>query len=589
MALSLRGWRNLKLRGKKHSDQNVIDSPRASIPVYAQQLALSAFHQKNALKRSWAFLELDRGDITVVVIYGITMGLFSLAVPIAVQSLVNTVAFTGLRQPLLVLSTLLAVALGIWAALRALQLRVVEMLQRRLFVRIVAEINTRLVRVKSGAFQTRNGPELLNRFFDVFLAQKSVANLLTDGLDAALIVVVGLTVLAFYHPWLLGFDLILVVTAVYVFSFLGRGGIQSGISESKAKYAVAGWLEEMARHPVLFKLDASRDFAQKRSHTLALDYLQKRDSHFRVVFRQFVGALSIQVFASVTLLAIGGLLVMNKQLTIGQLVAAELIVTAVLISIAKLGRKVETFYDFLASVDKMGELLDLPLEDSVGDSELIFDTDRPVLATEGLQLQKNIEKVCTLTFAVGQNESVHVHGLGEQAATALGDALFGLSPVKHGILEFGGRDVRDISVDALRRKVAVVRDAEALPGSIRDNMCAADATLSSEDIWELLDAVGLKNDIRHLPQGLHTELGPKGAPLSYGQLLRLTLARVLVGHPVLVILDQVFDRLPPDAQTALASSLPQFSNLSILALSEQPLLYTWCDRSIDFSEESVDV
>ena len=335
--------RRFPLRLFRRRQSPVTDEISPQLPDYARALAPESFNEANPLRRTMAFIKLDRSDVTVLAVYGIAIGLFSLAVPVTVQALVNSVAFTGLRQPLLVLTILLAMALGVWATLRALQLRVVEMLKRRLFVRIASEIAQRLPHVQHGAFETRNGPELLNRFFDIFTAQKAFANLLTQGLDAALVAGVGLVVLAFYHPILLAFDVVLIATSVLVFWVLGHGGVKSGIAESKAKYAVAGWLEEMARHPVLFKLEASRNFAAARTSELALTYLQQRDRHFGVVFRQFVGALSTQVLASVALLALGGMLVMERQLTIGQLVAAELIVTAVVASIISLGNKVETF------------------------------------------------------------------------------------------------------------------------------------------------------------------------------------------------------------------------------------------------------
>lgn len=319
------------------------------------------------LRRTRQLLALEREDIVVIVIYGIALGLLSLAVPIAVQSLVNTVAFGSLIQPLVVLAVLLAVALTGAAILRALQVRIAEMLQRRLFVRIVTEIGGRLPRVSAKALEAANGPELLNRFFDVFTTQKSVASLLLGGVDALLIALVGLIVLAFYHPALLAFDIVLIICAILVLIPMGRGGTATSVAESKAKYAVAGWLEEMARHPLSFKLAGGEEFAAARINTLAGAYLAKRDRHFRIVFRQVVGALTIEVLASVSLLAVGGILVIERQLSIGQLVAAELIVTAVVASIAKLGGKVEVFYDLVAAVDKLGEILDLPIERSDGE------------------------------------------------------------------------------------------------------------------------------------------------------------------------------------------------------------------------------
>ena len=99
-----------------------------------------------------------------------------------------------------------------------------------------------------------------------------------------------------------------------------------------------------------------------------------------------MGALTIEVVASVALLALGGILVIERQLSIGQLVAAELIVTAVVASIAKLGGKVEVFYDLVAAVDKLGEIFDLPLERSGGESPPRSDSDLGELVLEDIEL-----------------------------------------------------------------------------------------------------------------------------------------------------------------------------------------------------------
>ncbi|MGB8330090.1 MAG: hypothetical protein WCE62_08165, partial [Polyangiales bacterium] len=467
------------------------------------------------LRRTRQLLALDQQDITVVVIYGIALGFLSLAVPIAVQSLVNTVAFGSLIQPLFVLTVLLGVALTGAAVLRALQIRIVEMFQRRLFVRLVTEIGGRLPRAHPGALRSANGPELLNRFFDIFTTQKSLASLLLGGIDAVLVALVGLIVLAFYHPALLAFDLVLIVGATLVLIPLGRGGTRTSIAESKAKYAVAGWLEEMARHPMSFKLAGGSPLADKRVEALAKSYLEKRHRHFQIVFRQVIGALSIEVVASVALLAVGGFLVIERQLSIGQLVAAELIVTAVVASIAKLGGKVETFYDLVAAVDKLGELLDLPLERSDGETAPRRPESSGRLSVRDLDLAVDASSESTkVSISLEPGERVSVGGASEHTTARLVHAVLGLELPASGTVEIDNHDVRDLSLQDLRSRIVLVRGAEIFPGRILDNLRLANADLSSEAAWMALHRVGLGSTVNALPEGLRTEVLHDGAPLS---------------------------------------------------------------------------
>lgn len=537
--------------------------------------------QPSPLRRAWQLLALDRQDILVIVIYGVALGLLSLAVPVAVQSLVNTVAFGSLIQPLVVLTILLAVALIGAAILRALQVRITEMLQRRLFVRIVTEIGGRLPRVSAGALRAANGPELLNRFFDVFTTQKSVASLLLGGIDAILVALVGLIVLAFYHPALLAFDLILIVGAVLVLIPLGRGGTRTSVAESKAKYAVAGWLEEMARHPLSFKLAGGPPLAQQQVERLARTYLDKRDLHFRVVFRQLIGALSIEVIASVALLAVGGLLVIGRELSIGQLVAAELIVTAVVASIAKLGGKVEVFYDLVAAVDKLGEILDLPLERSGGEEPDPKDGPMGHLVVRDLQLL--VSEPEPVSMELRRGERLCLSGA-TQTTDRIVDAIFGLEPAQSGIIEIDGHDARDLALREVRRRIALVRGAEIFPGSILDNLRAANETLSAEEAWDALRRVGLAGAVKALPEGLQTRILHDGTPLSRTQTITLTMARAIAGKPSIFILDRTLDQFDPEEVARILDRLLTTRDASVLLISEDPAIHQRVDRHLELSQ-----
>ena len=312
--------------------------------------------------RTRRLLELERKDIAVVSVYTIAIGLISLGVPLTVQWIVNVSALGTLRQPLLILSLLLLIILLVSLFLQSLRYRVVEMLQRRVFVRILAEVVEILSKLRPDAFTPTRGPEVFNRFFDVFILKKQLASLILGGLDALLIALVGLLLLAVYHPLLLVFDIGVIVSALCVFFLLGRGGVSSAIGESKAKYALATWLGEAAREVGTHKSGTLEKAVRQRAEEFATQYLDQRAAHFRVVHRQFVGTLLIQVGAIVGLIVLGSQLVAAGTLSLGQLVAAELAMTAVAFSIAKLGGKVEAVYDLLAAVDKVGQVLDLPTE-----------------------------------------------------------------------------------------------------------------------------------------------------------------------------------------------------------------------------------
>ncbi|MFM2096798.1 MAG: hypothetical protein RIS70_3922, partial [Planctomycetota bacterium] len=314
------------------------------------------------VKRLGQLLRPEASDIWVLVIFSAVVGVLSLATPVAVESLVNTVAFGRFIQPLFVICLILLVFLGFEGVLRMMQAYLAELIQQRLFVRVVADLAYRLPRVRQSAYDEHHGPEMMNRFFDVMTIQKSAALLVLDGIALVLQVSIGLVLLAFYHPLLLTLDLFLVAALGFMVVFLGHGAVATSIAESKAKYSVASWLEELARVPTLFRNADGPRRALIRADQLALGYVDARRRHFRVLLRQIAFALGLQAVSGSLLLGLGGWLVMQGQLTLGQLVAAELVLAVIVGSLTKLGKQLESFYDLLTAVDKVGHLFDLPME-----------------------------------------------------------------------------------------------------------------------------------------------------------------------------------------------------------------------------------
>jgi ABC-type bacteriocin/lantibiotic exporter with double-glycine peptidase domain len=498
------------------------------------------------MQRLRSLLWLERDDLKVVLIYAIAAGMLSLATPIAVQALVNTVAFGSLLQPLVVLAILVMGALAFAGLLRALHIQVVELVQQRIFVRVSLDAAHRIPRVRPEAFDRSYGPELVNRFFDVLTIQKTLSVFLIDGVSLVLQALIGMMVLAFYHPVLLAFDVLLIAATAIIIFVLGQRGTDTAIAESKSKYAVAAWLEELARHPVTFRSKEGATYAEAQADVLARRYLGTRRRHFSIVFRQVVGSLGLQVVASALLLGLGGWLVIQRELTLGQLVAAELIVATVLNSFVKFGKHVENFYDLLAAVDKLGHLVDLPLEEegphrehilerpgglSVRIKDVHFEYSEGRVGLQGLGLE----------LAPGAKVAIYAEsGMGK---STLADLLFGVRMPTGGRVELDGVDTRRVSLAELRTQVALVRGVELLEGSVLDNVQVGRARVGPDEVRKALASVGLLEPILALPQGLDTPLGPGGAPLSSGQVRRLMLARAMAGAPRLLVLDDALEGL----------------------------------------------
>ncbi|TWT87135.1 Alpha-hemolysin translocation ATP-binding protein HlyB [Pseudobythopirellula maris] len=495
-------------------------------------------------------------DIWIILVFAFFAGVLNLSTPIAVESLVNTVTFGRLLQPLLVLALLLFAFLGFAAVMRAMQTYVAEVIQRRLFARVSADLAYRLPRVDTGRLGGAYGPELANRFFDVVTLQKVVAQLLLDGVSLVLATLVGMTVLAFYHPWLLGFDVLLLLLVVGGLFVLGRGAIRTGIDESKYKYRLAAWFEDLIRCGTAFKPSGGAEFAADRANLLTTKYLSSRRTHFSVLFRQIVFVLTLQAVAGTVLLGGGGWLVIQGQLSLGQLVAAELIVSTILGSLAKIGKHLEGFYDLVAAIDKLGVLFDLPVERHDGALTLESGDKGLLFSLKNLRLsgvRGRFESGVTIEAAPG--DRVAVFGGAKSGKSALCRLLYGAADPAAGRVTIAGLDPRDARPDMLRSSVALASEPEIFEGSLADNVHLRRREVGTKESRAALEAVGLLEDCLDLVDGLDTPLTPAATPLSGGQQRLLMLARAIAGKPKLLLVDGVLDGLPDEQLERALSAL----------------------------------
>ena len=573
--------------GISESEKDVLDARCLWLIIEDQNLSHetdSNFHDR-PIARLFALLRPEWSDIWVVSVFALFAGVLSLATPIAVETLVNTVAFGRLVQPLIILSLMLFGFLVFASMMYALQTFVVEIIQRRLFARVAADLAYRFPRVNQLSLGDHYGPELANRFFDVVTLQKVVAQLLLDGIAIVLATVVGMAVLAFYHPWLLGFDVLLLGLIVGGVLIFGRGAIASGIDESKQKYRLAAWLQDLMRCRIGFKAAGAPEFASDRANQMTAAYLSSRRRHFQVLFRQLLFILGLQAVAGTVLLGFGGWLVIREQLTLGQLVAAELIVAMILGSLAKLGKHIEGFYDVVASVDKLGHLFDLEMEQQDGLLALRPGEAVRVRITDVNNGDSGGSSEKSFSLTVDPREQVVLHGRSFAGSTVLFDYLYGLSTPETGHIEIEHADPRDLRPDILRQAVTLVRGIEVFEGTIAENVQLARPNVSMTEVRSALYAVGLLDNILRMPNGLDTRINAEGMPLRPTELNLLMLARALAGQPRLLLIDGVFDSLGDDQLNQVCEMLRQDRhNFTLLIATNRGEVAEQFARIVDIEE-----
>ena len=527
-------------------------------------------------------LQTERTDLALIFGLAVGSGLLALSAPIAVQAVVNTVAMGGMGQPLAVLSMILFVFLAFSGAIYVLEAYLAEIIQRRLFVRLATDLAYRIPKMSSHLHDKHRGAELVNRFFDIQTVQKSCSGLLLDGVRLLMQTIAGLTLLAFYHPFLLSFDVFLLSTIAFILFVLGRGAVKTSIAESKAKYALVDWLEVLADNKNTFKAASNEHYAQERIDILAHDYLNEKTAHYRVLFRQIMGSMTLYVIANTGLLSIGGYLVIEGQLTLGQLVAAELIVSTVLASLIKFGKHLESFYDLLTAVDKIGHLLDLPLEQEKG-AMMSFSTPISV-DVEQLSFHylptRNI--FSNLHFRVNSSEKVAIWGSGSCGKTTLAELLYGLREGQKGNIFFDKTRLQNLHLPTLREQISLINDIEMIEGSLFENIVLGREHIEQKQVAKVLSDLGLLDELEaQFGRTLSLPISSTGSPLSKTQQRLVMLARGVVNHPVLVLIDSLLDEFDEARQMRIMNYLLAHNTpWTLLVFTQNTTVASQCERVI---------
>lgn len=500
----------------------------------------------------------DAAFVRLAIVYGVAISLLSLATPISVQLLINSVANTALPTPLFTLAGLLFLLLLIAGILAAFRVHLLAQFERRLFARIVAEITIRAVHAQNPFFADARRGDLFNRYFDLMTVQKALPSLLIGAFTIFLQGAVGLVVTSFYHPFFLAFNAVLALSLFIVWQIWASGAIRSAVAKSHAKHAAAHWLESVGGSNGFYKSSRHLDFAMDRSEAVTAGYVAAHRGHFRYTFAQTCALLLIYATASAALLALGGWLIIQGQLSIGQLVAAELILSGVFYGIAQFGPYLEAIYDLAAGLEELSMFWDVRQESGKGDG------DGP--ADGSIRLSRVEHDGHRFDFEVAAGEQLAVVAApGVERSLAM---LFKRhqTPAR-GLVVIGGRDIGAFDTFRLRAEVMVFDRPNFVEMSIRNYLTLA-ASGDAARMVDALEVVGLAERLSGLPDGLDTVISTSGWPLSVGELMALKLTAALLARPKLLVLSPLYDLLPPERVDAVLERLR--GGTTILQFTRRP-------------------
>ena len=497
----------------------------------------------------------DSAYVRLGLVYTVAITLLSLATPISVQMLINSVAYTAARAQLWTLVGVLLLLLLCVAGLSMLRVWVMALFERRVFARIVAEITVRAVHAQIPFFGDARRTHLFNRYFDLVVVQKSVPSLVIGAFTILLQGTVGLAITSIYHPFFLAFNALLTVSLVLVWMVWRRGAITGAIALSHAKHDAAHWLEGLGGSNGFYKSIRHLDFALARSEALTAGYVAAHRRFFRYSFAQTVLFLVIYALASASLLALGGSLILAGQLSIGQLVAAELILSSVFYGISQLGWYLDTLYDLVASCEELSLLLAIPQEQpsTVGEAPL----------DGSVRLRDVAVGEARFDFDLRSGEQL-VTGVEPGVECVLAMLLKRHLAPERGVVSVGGADLRALDMYLLRSAVTVLDRPTIVEVTIREYLSLSAPAVSAGDMLEVLDMVDLGGRIATLRDGLDTALATSGWPLTVAEVMELKLANALIARPRVLVLSPLFDVMRVDRLRRVLDALREAGTTVLL-------------------------
>jgi ABC-type bacteriocin/lantibiotic exporter with double-glycine peptidase domain len=525
-------------------------------------------------------------------IFAIINGIIALSLPLGIQAIINLIQGGEISASWILLVAIVLLGYLFSGGLQIVQLRITEDIQKDLFVRSAFDFAYRIPRIKMEILERHYAPELMNRFFDTIIIQKGIAKILNEFSAAAVSILFGLILLSFYHPFFILFSILVVLIVFVIGNYIFARGLRSSIIESKYKYKVAFWLEEVARTNTTFRLSCDASLPVRKTDELVSSYLDARDNHFHILLRQYYLFLIFKLLIAAGFLILGGILVFNQQMNIGQFVAAEIIVLLLISSVEKLLLIMETIYDLLTSIEKIGEVMDMDLENA--DVPSIKDVNK----SEGLSVHINQlyftypndtgYSLKNLNLSIEANEKVCITGSNGSGKATLLKLMTAFFEPQKGTILYDNIPMKNYNIAELRGIIAeCVSDDRIFDGTLMDNLTVG-RKYDLDEIAKVLNLVGLSTFVQQLSDGYSTIIGPQGRRLPGSVAQKIILARNLLKNPRLLIVEDIFINVERNEKLELFKNIIRCSkNRTLVFVSKDPDIMTLTDKVFTLEEGTV--
>lgn len=534
-----------------------------------------------SLKKFYKILRLDNKDISAVYAFAIIAGVVQLSLPLGIQTIISFVMAGSVSTSIIVLILLIVFGTFLNGLLQVRQLEIIEKLKQKLFLRYGLEFSDRLPKLNNEKLDNYYLPELVNRFFDTISLQKGLEKLLLDLPAAIIQILLGLMLLSFYHPVFIGFGIMLLFILILILYLTSPKGFALAMQSSDYKYEVAAWLQETARVVKSFKYSKS-DLHVTKTDKLIGNHLDARTSYFKVLLLQFWSLISFKIIVTAAMLVVGTVLLVNQQINVGQFIAADIVIIAIIGSVEKLIISLDSVYDALVSIEKLGKITEAETE--AGGSFLLENMPQGVsvqFINTGFGYPYGDKILNNVNLNINPGAMVHIAGVSGSGKSTLLRLLTGAYKNYEGVILINGQSIDNYNLQSLRQSTGVLlNNQDIFQGTLWENITMGNAHTTLKDVNDLVEKLGLKSFVQSDKLGYDNLLDPVGKRLPKQTKQKILLIRALLGNNRLLLLEEPFEYLDEATGRALIIWLKGLQNTTVLIASDDASLSKECDMTV---------
>jgi len=531
--------------------------------------------------RLWALVQEKKSDISAIYFYAILSGLIQLAVPVGIQAIIGFVLGGMLSTSLVVLIIIIVSAVLFTGILQVNQMKVTERIQQRIFVKYSMAFATQIPKLDLRKVDAYYLPELVNRFFDTTSLQKSISKILLDLPSAFIQIIFGLILLCFYHPFFIFFSVVLLLLIWLILRLTGNKGLKKSLAKSTYKYQVAGWFEEMGRLVRTFKFSSPLGLHIEKTDKKVINYLTARTEYFNVLLLQYKALIFFKFITTAAMLTVGVWLLLDQQINIGQFVATEIIIIAIMNAVEKIIIDLDNVYDTLTAMEKLSQVTDSPEETS--GNYMLDDSNGIAIEAKGLSYtySDHSKALSDVTFTLKRGDKACITGLEGAGKTTLLKLMTGIYPDFEGSLLINKIPLRNYNLDSLRSKMGILFPQENIfDGTLLENITMARENIDNNYLTTLVEVTGLQAFVATLSNGYDTQLDPTGRKLPRNVINKILLIRALVHQPKFIIMEEPWMNIEDHYRKNIQNLLLNLTDATIIIVTNDANYVAACNQTI---------